>query len=263
MTISLSYLPSTILSGAPLTSWSTLQAAWFGRFWAWAGPQVRSSAEASVIPLLQGRVSAGRIIPPGPSSDESTSTAAARDDHWQHDRACRAPSPQSQRLHPGVAGTVLEIGPGSGMWVSIFSDLYAASPSSESSSKDANTTTSSSSPPGPPPPGQRGTITRVYGVEPNPAVHPLLRRQIAAADLEGVYEVVPFGIESLASSGRIPRQSVDCIVSVLCLCSIPDPELNIRELYGYLKPGGRWYVYEHVRQARSKPWPVRAYQCEY
>jgi hypothetical protein len=33
---------------------------------------------------------------------------------------------------------------------------------------------------------------------------------------------------------------------VLCLCSIPDPAENIALLYKCLKPGGRWYVFEHV-----------------
>ncbi|KAG4218079.1 hypothetical protein PC116_g33441, partial [Phytophthora cactorum] len=107
-----------------------------------------------------------------------------------------------------------------------------------------------------------GVITRVYGVEPNRDQHPALRRAIAKAGLEDVYRIVPVGIEDLDDAtkwdGRVEKGSVDCIVSILCLCSIPDPEKNIGELYQYLKKGGRWYVYEHVRCEHS--WYMRAYQ---
>lgn len=58
--------------------------------------------------------------------------------------------------------------------------------------------------------------------------------------LESVYEVVPVGIRDVGKvAGGIRKESVDCIVSVLCLCSIPKPERNIAELYGYCKKGGR------------------------
>lgn len=66
-----------------------------------------------------------------------------------------------------------------------------------------------------------------------------------------MYEIVPVGIESIADpskwDGKIEDGSVDCIVSVLCLCGIPEPEKNIKALYKSLKKGGRWYVYEHVK----------------
>ncbi|RYC55036.1 hypothetical protein CHU98_g11171 [Xylaria longipes] len=110
-------------------------------------------------------------------------------------------------------------------------------------------------------------VTRVYGVEPNPAQHPALRQAVKDAGLEDVYEVVPVGIEDLSSSGEgktkkwdgnIEPGSVDCIVSVLCLCSIPDPERHIPELYRLLRPGGRWYVYEHVKIEHH--WYMRFYQ---
>lgn len=220
---SLTYLPGTLFHAlrerdlSTLFSWSKFQAAWFGRFWAWAGPQVRSGAEVTVVPLLEGRVTAGGVIP--------------ADD-------------RSSARHQGISGTVLEIGPGSGMWVSIFSDKYQSTtyPTKENLA------------------GHRGRVTRVYGIEPNPAVHPLLHQQVAAAELQDTYEVVPFGIQDLASSRRVALGSVDCIVSVLCLCSIPDPQRNITDLYKYLKPGGRWYVYEHVKRERSNNRAVALYQ---
>ncbi|KAI0864341.1 S-adenosyl-L-methionine-dependent methyltransferase [Xylaria cubensis] len=149
---------------------------------------------------------------------------------------------------PGVGGVVLEVGAGSGLWVEVFSDRYLAPDASGGGTG-------------------RTKITRVYGVEPNSAQHPALRRAVEDAGLQDVYEIVPVGIEDLSSSGEgktkkwdgnIEPESVDCIVSVLCLCSIPDPERHIRELYSLLRPGGRWYVYEHVLVEYS--WYMRLYQ---
>ncbi|KAI1085190.1 S-adenosyl-L-methionine-dependent methyltransferase [Whalleya microplaca] len=131
--------------------------------------------------------------------------------------------------HPGIGGVVLETGPGSGMWVRFLAG--------------------------------RG-VERVFGVEPNAESAAKLRRAVEGAGLADVYTIVPVGVEDLEDGkkwdGRVEKGSVDCIVSVLCLCSIPEPERNIRELYGYLKKGGRWYVYEHVRCEYS--WYMRAYQ---
>lgn len=92
-----------------------------------------------------------------------------------------------------------------------------------------------------------------------------VRKHIAEAGLEDVYEIVPVGIEDLNNpskwGGIVEKESVDCIVSILCLCSIPEPEKNMKELYGYLKKGGRWYIYEHVRLDGN--WGLRTYQGEF
>lgn len=132
--------------------------------------------------------------------------------------------------HPPISGLTLELGPGSGQWLPLLSSFPS--------------------------------ITRIYGVEPNVGIHPLLRSQIARCNLEDKYTIVPVGIESLASSGKVQRGSLDSIMTVLCLCSIPDPERNIKELYTYLKPGGRWYVYEHVKTFPDAPRWLRWYQCK-
>ncbi len=237
MSYSLYYLPLTILrlvrsrDLTTLTSWPKLQQAWFGDFWAWAGPQVRQRGEARVVPLLQGRVRGGVVL------DEGEEAAA-----------------------PPVSGTVIEVGPGSGMWVSIFSPEKLALKSRTASEAQK---------------GMQETedralrhrklvadesITRVFGVEPNKDVHGELRERITAAGLDGIYEVVPEGIEDLAKSGCVEKAKVDCIVCILCLCGIPEPQRNIRELYQYLKPGGRMYVYEHIRASRH--WAMVLYQGE-
>ncbi|KAK8139557.1 S-adenosyl-L-methionine-dependent methyltransferase [Apiospora sp. TS-2023a] len=217
-----------------LLSPSKLKDAWFSNFWDWFAPNLRLNAGVRVIPLLEGRTTGGRVV--------------------------------EEPVGPGIGGTVIEIGAGSGNWVDIFSDKYLQPIPAEGGSSGAEVTGTGTA-------THRGSekrkksarepITRVYGVEPNRDQHASLRRKVKENGLEGVYEIVPVGIEDLGDSakwgGRVERGSVDCIVSVLCLCSIPEPRDNVRELYGYLKKGGRWYVYEHVR--RDEGWGMRTYQA--
>lgn len=148
---------------------------------------------------------------------------------------------------PPVAGIVLDIGPGLGYWL----DLYAKV---DVPIELGNLDTHNHNP---------NKIQKIYGIEPNADLYPVLRKRVTDVGLEGVYEVLPVGIEGISSvspdgTSVITKGSVDSIVSVLCLCSIPEPEKNIAELYQYLKKGGTWYVYEHVRVKGS--WPMRLYQ---
>ncbi|KAM5352563.1 hypothetical protein ACJ41O_005285 [Fusarium nematophilum] len=129
-----------------------------------------------------------------------------------------------------VSGVVLEIGAGTGMWADVFAKI------------DGGVA-----------PAAGGVVARSAAA---------LQKRVKDVGLEGVYEVVPVGIESLddptAWEGRIAPGSVDCIVTILCLCSIPEPEKNVKLLYECLKKGGRWYAYEHVRVESG--FLLRAYQ---
>ncbi|KAI0390426.1 S-adenosyl-L-methionine-dependent methyltransferase [Xylariaceae sp. FL0594] len=285
MSMAGSFLPQTVrklfethgfLGSIPiLLSPSRFKDAWFGEFWAVAGPNVRNRGGPNVLALLDGRTTGGRVV--------------------------------DQPTGPGIGGVCIEIGAASGLWVEIFSNRHmyeddtaveeekaaeaggvggwkgpgpgpgqtSSPPSSSSELRERATATQA---------GDklraekrknkrsntaRTQITHVYGVEPNPAHHAALWRSVEAAGLQDIYEIVPVGIEDLSSSsssssdnkkweGNIEPNSVDCIVSVLCLCSIPEPERHTRELYKLLRPGGRWYVYEHVK--RESGWVMRIYQ---
>ncbi|KAF3058683.1 Methyltransferase-like protein 7A [Daldinia childiae] len=243
--VSATCLPKTILrllrerKFAELLSPSRLKEAWFSDLWGGiAGPNIRRDAAVRIIPLLQGRATKGAVV--------------------------------DEQVSPGLAGTVIEVGAGSGLWVDMYSeiaevragsglwvDMYSeiAEVRAEPDGAARRRKVGSSA-------AVDGPITRVYGIEPNVNQHPALRRAIAKAGLEDVYRIVPVGIEDLDDAtkwdGVVEKGSVDCIVSILCLCSIPDPEKNIRELYQYLKKGGRWYIYEHVRCNNS--WYMKAYQ---
>ena len=92
-------------------------------------------------------------------------------------------------------------------------------------------------------------ITKVYGVEPVFDLHQSLREKIKASGLVDVYEIVPCGIEDVVELKKhgLVLESVDTILSVQVLCSVPDPSEMLRRLYALLKPGGQLIVYEHVK----------------
>ena len=120
-------------------------------------------------------------------------------------------------LANAAQGVCLDIGPGSGEWLYLFGKA------------------------------NNPRITKIYGIEPNPGMHAALRENAAKAGLGDVYEVIGCGAEELQTKGGLQRESIDTIVTVQCLCSIPTPEVIIKELFPLLKPGGKWLVYEHVK----------------
>jgi len=135
---------------------------------------------------------------------------------WFGPRSVERGAEAVEPLLKQARGVVLDIGPGSGQWLSHLA-----------ASKNPN-------------------VTKVYGVEPNHEHHAALYRAISRAGLEGIYEVLGVGVENLERCG-IQKSSVDTIVTVQVLCSVPGSQSVVKELYPYLKPGGRWLVYEHIR----------------
>lgn len=136
-------------------------------------------------------------------------------------RGCITSCPTSTPLK----GSVMEIGAGSGMWTHLFTS--------------------------------KG-VDAVYAIEPNFQHHPALLKRAEDLGIKDKYTVVGKGVQDL-KEGVQPQ--VDNIVSIFCFCSIPEPEKNAKEVYKFLKPGGRWYVYEHVgahpRQGTFMKWYQR------
>ncbi len=135
---------------------------------------------------------------------------------------------KDEAVHPPIEGVVLEVGAGSGMWTGILADVVNAAKASSTA-----------------------IPSKIYGVEPNPHSAALLTQCVEEVGLKGTYEVVPVGIEDMHKEISIEPESVDCVMTVQCLCSIPEPEKNIQLVYNYLKKGGRWYMYEHVKSDKS------------
>ena len=92
-------------------------------------------------------------------------------------------------------------------------------------------------------------ITKIYGVEPNVELHKSLRENIKTSGLIDIYEIVACGVEDVVELKKhgIVLGSIDTILSVQVLCSVPDPNEILRRLYALLKPGGQLIVYEHVK----------------
>jgi SAM-dependent methyltransferase len=186
-----------------LGSWSSFTAAWFGVLRSLIGPGLGSESAGMpyVMPLLEGRVSQGRLY--------------------------------RSSVVPALHGTVLDVGAGSGNWMDAFLRVVRGEEDRA---------------------GVRPPL-KIYGIEPNANAAAALRQSVEAARLGDVYEVVPVGIQDLCDSaawGRtIAPGTVDCIVTVQSLCSIPNPEKNVALLYRYLRKGGHWYVFEHVQTDRG------------
>lgn len=113
-------------------------------------------------------------------------------------------------------GTVLEVGPGSGNQLPRY---------------------------------DTSKIERIYGVEPNVNLHDALRSNIKKHGLSDAYTIVPCGLEDLDKLREygIKPESIDTVVSVQVLCSVPRPAALVKDLYRLLRPGGKLVVYEHVK----------------
>lgn len=127
-----------------------------------------------------------------------------------HQRARRA------ALLADAAGTVLEIGPGTGVNLPFLAARAAA-----------------------------GERIHWIGVEPSPAMRRRLERRA---------EALGFPIELRDPvEGRLPAEegSCDVVVTTLVLCSVADPRALLAEVRRVLRPGGRFLFLEHVAAERG------------
>lgn len=90
-------------------------------------------------------------------------------------------------------------------------------------------------------------ICKIYGIEPNVDLHKALRASIKKAKLDDIYVILSQSAEESLERYGVAPNSVDTILSINVLCSVPDPVMTVRRLYQYVKPGGKMIVYEHVQ----------------
>ena len=110
----------------------------------------------------------------------------------------------------------------------------------------------------------RSRVSRYVALEPNPLMHPTIRGEASARgfhESDGTLVVLGCGAEdphtilaALAPPTSPADQSpaVDTIVSVLTLCTVPEPQRAVEGLVrAVLKPGGQLLMYEHVLSQRA------------
>jgi ubiquinone/menaquinone biosynthesis C-methylase UbiE len=82
-------------------------------------------------------------------------------------------------------------------------------------------------------------VSKVYAVDPA-----TLGRNIAAPRISKRGLNVEFiGLDG--ASIELPNASVDCVLSTLTLCTIPDVQQTLSEIARVLKPGGTFHFFEH------------------
>jgi ubiquinone/menaquinone biosynthesis C-methylase UbiE len=82
-------------------------------------------------------------------------------------------------------------------------------------------------------------VDHLTAIDPNPGMNRLALRRIARA-------AVPVRSERVdGQSLPFDDETFDCVVSTWTLCSIPDVDAALREVWRVLKPHGRLYFAEH------------------
>ena len=115
-----------------------------------------------------------------------------------------------------LRGTVLEVGPGTGVNLPFFD-----------------------------------SSVKWIGVEPNPHMRQRLEAKARELGIELEFRGFTPSTGQDAGGLEVADASVDAVVTTLVQCSVPDPEAFIREVCRVLVPGGRFVFIEHVAAPRG------------
>ena len=83
------------------------------------------------------------------------------------------------------------------------------------------------------------TVNKVIGIDPSDELNKIAKKNASKVNLD-----IEFNLSS-AESIDLPTSSVDSVVCTFSLCSIPNPQKALKEIYRILKPGGKYYFCEH------------------
>lgn len=88
-------------------------------------------------------------------------------------------------------------------------------------------------------------ITKLYALDPSKELYEIASKDIANA---------PFEVEHVSASAErisLPDNSLDFVVSTWTLCSIPHPDVALKEVFRVLKAGGRFSFVEHGKSPKA------------
>lgn len=88
-------------------------------------------------------------------------------------------------------------------------------------------------------------INKLFALDPSRELYDLARENIAKAMFPVEY------IQASAESIPFSDNSLDSVVSTWSLCSIPQPETALKEIFRALKPGGKFLFVEHGKSPSS------------
>jgi len=92
-------------------------------------------------------------------------------------------------------------------------------------------------------------VTKVWAIEPDEESIVALKREIVRIGMEGTCETLQCGIEDVETLRHfgIIDETIDTVVCVQSLCSIPKPRETMSGLYSLIKPaGGQLLLLEHI-----------------
>ncbi|THZ22288.1 hypothetical protein D6C89_06156 [Aureobasidium pullulans] len=118
------------------------------------------------------------------------------------------------RLIESAKGVILELGPGSGNQIPRF---------------------------------RSSAISKIYAVEPNAQFIPILVQRAKDHGLDEKYIVINAALEDeeILATHRIVDGSIDTVVCMQVLCSVPDARAAAKRIWKVLKPGGQLVYWEH------------------
>lgn len=101
-------------------------------------------------------------------------------------------------------------------------------------------------------------VRKITTADPNPGMNQRLQRRIDETGIEVDKKII--------SSESLPFEEAtfDCVVSTITMCSIPDVNRAMSELFRVLKPGGRIHFLEHglSPDAKVAKWQRRLNWCQ-
>ncbi|KAF2173678.1 hypothetical protein M409DRAFT_48619 [Zasmidium cellare ATCC 36951] len=92
-------------------------------------------------------------------------------------------------------------------------------------------------------------LTHVYGIEPNTEIIPALQEKVESLpEIRPIYTTInaSFEDEAALKAHGIVEASLDTIVCMQVMCSVPDAVNAAKRAHRLLKPGGQFLFWEHT-----------------